>query len=170
MLWEYQQFKESLEISWAVYNRRAAWMLTHKLKAKQKQKKKNDHVEHQRLPARPRDQHSESCFRPANDSQRTTSTSRTRVWNWSRGQMVAVDKLSDSNRNVHRMLLVNQTQTISIHEMFLKFKNINIFIPRWRRCNWTCGMAPPAMQGSCFNDCDHMCSADSSGWGCSVKC
>ena len=70
--WEYQQFKESFVISWAVYKRWAAWMLTHKLKAKKKQKKKNDHVEH-----RPRDQHSdsESCFRAANVSHRTASTS-----------------------------------------------------------------------------------------------
>lgn len=47
---------------------------------------------------------------------------------------------------------------------------MKIFFPRWRRCNWICGMSPPAAEGSCFSDCDNMCPASSSGWGCSVKC
>merc|ERR1712152_114234 len=40
----------------------------------------------------------------------------------------------------------------------------------WRRCNWICGMTPPAAQSSCFSDCDNMCPASNLGWGCSVKC
>ena len=65
--------KKSFKIGWewAVYNRRAAWMLTHEFKLKQKQKKpdNNDNVE---LPPPPR-QHGQYCF--ANVSERTTSTS-----------------------------------------------------------------------------------------------
>ena len=64
--------KESFKIGWerALYKRMAAWMLTHKSKWKQKQKKadNNDHLEHQLLPS-PLLQYGKSCFDAANVSE-----------------------------------------------------------------------------------------------------